>query len=150
MLEGALEISQPNLLLKKFPTAGSTGKCPGGSCIPPEKETPQPLGSPFQCSISHKVNYFLMFIWNILYSNFCSLPLVLSLGTTKKKPGPILLPPTLQIFVSIDKISLSLIFFRLHSLRALNLSSYRRCSRRFIILLALHWTHSRSSLSFWN
>jgi len=50
--KGPLWVTQSNPTAEAgSPTAGCTGPCPGRSGIPPEKETPQPLSSLFQCSI---------------------------------------------------------------------------------------------------
>jgi len=63
-----------------------------------------PLGSLFQGSVTLRgKKFFLMFRWNFLCFNLCPLPLVLLLGTTEKS-GPILLTPTLKIFIGIYKI----------------------------------------------
>ena len=42
--------SSPPPLQNRLPTAGCTGRCPGGSWTSPEKETPQPLWT--ACSLS--------------------------------------------------------------------------------------------------
>ena len=41
----------PAPLQSRLPTAGCTGRCPGGSWISPEKETPQPPWA--ACSVLH-------------------------------------------------------------------------------------------------
>lgn len=68
------------------PGAGCTGWCPGECWVFPEKQTPKPLwASLFQCSVTVTGKKFsLVFRGNFLCSGLCSLPLVLSLGTTGK------------------------------------------------------------------
>jgi len=66
-----------------------------------EGDSTASLGSLFQGSVTLRgKKFFLMFRQNFLCFNLCPLPLVLLLGTTEEF-GPILLTPTLQIFVSI-------------------------------------------------
>lgn len=62
------------------------------------------LGKLCQCSIIITVKRgVLMFRGNLLCLRACLWPLVLSLGTTEKKPGSILFSPTLQVPVPICK-----------------------------------------------
>jgi len=69
-----------------------------------EGDSAIPLGSLFECSVTLKVKkFYLVFRWNFLCFSLCPLPLVLLLGTTEES-GPILLTPTLEIFLSIDEI----------------------------------------------
>ena len=51
---------------------------------------------------------FPHFRWDFLCFSFWPFLLALSLGTNRKDPGPILLTPTLQIFININKISYQL------------------------------------------
>ena len=52
-----------------------------------EGDSTTSLGNLFQCSVTLRVKkFFLMFSWNFLCFSLCPLPLVLSLGTTEKKP----------------------------------------------------------------
>lgn len=77
------------------------------------------LGKLCQCSITCMAQKcFLVFRWNLLYSTLCPLSLVLALATTKKKkkPGSFLFVSSLQVFVHMEEILLSLLFFRLNSL----------------------------------
>jgi len=53
---------------------------------------------------------FLMFGGNVLCVLLCPLPLVLSLGATEKS----LAPSSLQVFIYIDEIPLSLLFSTLN------------------------------------
>jgi len=64
-----------------------------------------------------------------------------------KELGPILLTPTLEIFLRSHR---SLLFSRLNKPSSLSLSSQERCSCPLIILTALHWPLSSSSSSFLN
>ena len=109
-----------------------------------EGDSTTSLGNLFQCSVTHRVKkFFLMFRWNFLCFILCPLLLVLSLGTTEES-GPILLTPTLQIFITS---TFSLVFFRLNKPSSLSFSSQDRCYSP-LILVALHWTLSSSSSSF--
>ena len=47
--------------------------------------------------------FFLIFSWNFLCFSLCPSPVVLSLGTTEDS-GPILLTPTLKIFIRTYKV----------------------------------------------
>lgn len=47
--------------------------------------------------------WFLVFRWNLLFSSFCSLPLVVLLEVTEES-GCILFAPSLHLFIDIDKI----------------------------------------------
>jgi len=57
--------------------------------IPREEDSTTSLGSLFQCSITlGRKKFFLMLRWNFLCFSLYLLPLVLSLGTTKKSVAP--------------------------------------------------------------
>lgn len=62
-----------------------------------------------------------------------------------KKPGFILFGHSICVFIHTDKISLSLLFYRLSSPSSL-IHLYVRCSSPLIILVALCWTLSRMSM----
>lgn len=83
-----------------------------------------------------------MFKWNVLSSNLCPLPLILSVDTTKTLA-------CLHLPIRyLCTLSLSLFFYRLSSPKSLNLSLYDRYSSTLIVLAALHWTHSSMFTSF--
>lgn len=84
-----------------------------------------------------------MFTKYFLCFSLCPLPLVLSLGTTEK--SSVLFAFSLQVFIHIDKIPLSLFFSRLNIPSSLSLSLHARCSSPLIIFVALHWTVSSMS-----
>lgn len=75
-------------------------------------------------------------------AHFCHLFLVL--GTTGKKkkttnPGSILFAHILQVFVEINEITLSLLFYKLSSSSSLILASWERSSSPFIIFIGPMW-----------
>ena len=105
-----------------------------------EEDFTNSLENLFQCLTSLAVN---MFKWNSLYFNLCPLPLVLSLGTSKKSlaPSPLLLALH-QVSTHIDKILLSLPFSRLNSSSSLNLTSHDRYPKSLLTPVCpclLHW-----------
>lgn len=81
------------------------------------------LGILSQCSFT-LTNIFLEFKWYFIYFCLCLLPLVLSLGATKKNPSS--LPHMHQVFQNIDGSSLSLLFSWLSIPCFLTLSSQER------------------------
>jgi len=81
-------------------------------------------GNLCQSSISVK-NYFLMFIWHLLWFSLRPLPLDLSLGTTRKSLSP---SSPFTYLHTLTRFLPSLLFSRLNSLGSLRLSSYERCS----------------------
>jgi len=117
-----------------------------------EGDSTTSLTSLFQCFITITIKkFFHMFLWNFLYSSFRPLLLVLLLHTTKKRlTSPICLPPLFRYLWIFIKSALSLLFPRLNRPMLLSLFSYGRCSRPFIIYVALLWTPSRIFLSFLN
>ena len=64
-----------------------------------------PLGSLGQGHVTLRgKKFFLVFSWNFPGSSLCPLSIALSLGTTEKESGPILLIPTLEIFRGVYKV----------------------------------------------
>ena len=89
-----------------------------------EEESTPSLGSLFQCSVTLRgKKFFLMFRRNFLCFSLCSLPLVLSLGTTEKSLAPSSWHPPFRYLEAFIRSSLSLFFFRLNKPSSLSLSS---------------------------
>jgi len=84
--KGPLEIIQSSPRLKQVPYSRFHRKVSGQVLsISVEGNSITSLGSLFHCSVTLTVKkFFLIFIWSFLYSSLCSLPYVLSLGTTEK------------------------------------------------------------------
>ena len=87
------------------PTAGFTGLCPGGSWISPEKETPQPpwaacssAPSPSEGRSSSSCSD------GISVLEFVPVAPCPVAGHHWKESGPILLTPTLKIYMGIYKV----------------------------------------------
>ena len=87
------------------PREGCTGPCPGRSWISPEKENPQPpwaacssAPSPSEGRSSSSCSDGTSCAWICAH---CPLSVT---GHHCKESGPILLTPTLQIFISISKV----------------------------------------------
>jgi len=63
------------------------------------------LGNLFPCTVTVTgKKCFLMFRGNVLCFSLCSLPLVLSLDTSRKEPGSTLFALAVQVFMCIDEI----------------------------------------------
>lgn len=77
---------------------------------------------------------FLGFVTFTVHFSLCPLPLVLSLAPLRR--AWLCLLYFLQVFILIDSIPLSLLFFRLNIPSFLIVSSLYRCPDPFIILLA--------------
>ena len=86
---------------------------------------------------------------NLLCSSFRPLLLVLPLHRRRDWPQPF---ASLWIFININQIPSQPSFHQLNRPKLLSLSSYRRCSRPFIIFAACQWTPSEISVFFeqWN
>lgn len=76
----------------------------------------------------------------------CSLPLILSLGTSEKILAPSLFLPSRYLY-TVMRLPLILLFCRLSSPTCLSLSSYVRCLNFSILFVALCWTLSNLSMS---
>ena len=101
------------------------------------------LGNLFHCSVTHTVKkHCLMFRGNLLSASLCLWCCPVT-GHHWKDPGSIFTALSLQVFIHMDEILLSLLFFKLNRF----LSSWRRYSSHFRILVALQWTCSRSFIS---
>lgn len=95
----------------------------------------------------HSLKCFLVFTWTILCFSWCPLLLVFSLGTNEKNLAPSSFATSLQVFVHIDEILTEAFLLRAAQF-LLSLSSYEKCCRPFISLVAFHWTCCSSSISF--
>lgn len=67
-----------------------------------------------------------------LVFQWCPVP-----GQHRKEAVSVLFAPSLQVFMYIDEIPLTLPFFRLHYPSSPSLSSYERCSGPLTIFVAL-------------
>lgn len=91
---------------------------------------------------------FFFFSWcqfGISWISFI-VPLLLILSPGTIENSSLIFPPSQQVFTHIDKILLSLLFFRLNSPSSLCLSSYIRCSHSIVIFVVLCWTRSSMSV----
>lgn len=89
---------------------------------------------------------FLMFKWYFMY-NLCPLPIPLSLGTTKSLSLLSSFSPIRYIrYTLMRSPSLSFLISKLNSSSSHSLSSQERCSNKTVILGALHWTLSSTSM----
>lgn len=89
----------------------------------------QPLSeNPYQCSVTLMVNkHFLMFRRDNLPFSWCSLPIVLSLGTTETCLTPCSLHPSFRHLRTLMRSPSKILFSRLKYPSFLSLSSYERC-----------------------
>ena len=104
--KGPLWITQSNPPAEVgSPTAGCIGPCPGGSWISPEKETPQPPWAACSSALSPAEwrNYFTCSDGTSCAS-FCAHCPLSCRWAPLKESGPVLLTPTLKIFIGISKI----------------------------------------------
>ena len=74
--------------------------------------------------------------------NLCTLPLVLSLGTTEKSLSPSSSFLLARYLYTLMRFLLSLLFSRLNSPCSPRDFSYDKCCSPLIIFMALHWTLS--------
>lgn len=110
------------------------------------------LGNLYQYSVMLIVkNFFLIWRWNILCFILCPLPLVLVTGHHQKESGPILLKPSLKVFLYIDKIPSKPFLLQAKQVQLAQPFPIKRCSSLLIIFITLCWTLSRSSvpLLYW-
>lgn len=100
---------------------------------------------------------FGCFCWNYFFCILIWTHCLLSFHWMPLKRGSICLPysmfltPSHQIFIHIDRYTLSLLFSRLNSAMCLSLSSHNTYSKSLTIFTALHiafhWTHCSISIS---
>lgn len=104
-----------------------------------QMETPQPLQETYHAvwppsqwkktkSKQLPRRCFLVFRWNSLCFNLCTLPLVLSMNTTDKSLAPSSSFLLNRHFYTPIRSHLSLLFSKLKNFSCLSLSSYQRCS----------------------
>lgn len=93
------------------------------SWISPRMETPQPLCNLFKSLTTLTEKKIVIFKWNFLCFDFCSLLLVLSLGITEKSLALSLLPPVRYLSFSV-----------------ISVSSCERCSNPLIVFMAFCWS----------
>lgn len=93
-----------------------------------ERDLTISLDSLYQCSVTCTVKtMFLRFGGNLLCLVLCPLPLVLSLGTTKKNLALSSLLPHCRYLRTLTNSPQSLFFSRLNSPSSVSLFSYVRC-----------------------
>ena len=89
--------------------------------ISSEGDSTPSLGNLFQCMVSCRVKFFLMFMWNFLGISFCPLVLVLLLSTTEQRLVLALSPPCTDL-CTLVRSPLSHLFLRLSRSSSLSLA----------------------------
>jgi len=106
--------------------------------ISKDGDSTAPLGNLCQSSITLPVERcFPVFRGKLLCFSLCSLPLVLSLGTSEISLAPSSLTSPITYLYTLIISTLGHLIFRLNSLSSLSLSSCVRCSHPFVLLC---WT----------
>ena len=107
------------------------------------------LGNLFHCVTTLCVkNFLLISNLNLPCLSLKPFPLVLSLSTLVNSCSPSCLYAPFKYWKATVRSPWILLYSKLNKLSSLNLSSQQRCSSPLIILVALLWTHSKSSTSF--
>ena len=107
------------------------------------------LGNLFQCFTTLMLkNFFQTSNLNLPSFSLQPFPLVLSLHTLVISPSPSFLEAPFWYWKAAVRSPWSLLFSRLNSPNSLSLSSQERCSSPLINFVALLWTCSNRSMSF--
>ena len=85
-------------------------------------------------------NCFLTVRGNLLCLILCFLPLLLSLGTTKKRQAQSFLHSSFKYLYTSMRSFLRPLFLRLNSPTSLSLSLGKKCSNPLSTVVAFHWT----------